>query len=266
MRRFLIVLSLCALVLMLPAVALAQQGETIHIVGVGESLELIAARYGVAASAIASRNGLVNFGAIYAGQPLVIPSGFDSGGGQVPVPSPTPIPPTSFIYTVQPGDYVSVLALRFGTTTAAIAAANGLLNPNFIFAGQQLLIPSPFDQGGGQIPIPPPIPPILYTVRPGDRLTTIAAQFGTTVAAIANANNIFNVNRIFAGQILTIPQGQIPVPPPAQFTSYVVRQGDTINTIAARFGTTLRAILNVNPQIVNPGRIFPGDVLRIPLF
>lgn len=253
MRRLLLSLFLLALVLALPGLALAQQNEIVHYVGVGETIESIAALYGVSSFSIAARNGITNFASLYVGQPLVIPLTFDQGGAEVPAAPAA----GSSLYIVQPGDSVSVIALRFGTTTAAIAAANGLVNINQIFVGQSLIIPAPFDPGV------PSLPAIFYTVQPGDTLRIIAARFGTSIAALAAENNIINVNRIFVGQVLRIPDQGGGFPPPAQYISYVVGYGDTLNEIAVRYGITLQDILDANPQIRNPRLIYPGDVLSI---
>lgn len=100
----------------------------------------------------------------------------------------------------------------------------------------------------------------VYIVRAGDTLSQIAARFGTTTTAIAYANGIINVNRIYAGQRLVIP-----APAPLQGTTfYVVGRGDTLARIAARFGTTVGAIASTN-GIANPNLIYVGQQLRIPI-
>jgi len=102
----------------------------------------------------------------------------------------------------------------------------------------------------------------VYYVRPGDTLSQIAARFGTTTTAIARANGIININRIYTGQRLVIPA---PAAPPLQGTTfYVVGRGDTLARIAARFGTTVAAIASTN-GIGNPNLIYTGQQLRIPI-
>lgn len=116
-----------------------------------------------------------------------------------------------------------------------------------------------------------------YVVQPGDTLWRISRQFGTTVDAIVQANNIPNPNLIYVGQVLEIPgvatsppvvpPGPVtpvpPPPPPPQQQTYVVQPGDTLTAIAARFGTTVQALVQAN-NIVNPNLIFVGQVLIIP--
>ena len=99
-----------------------------------------------------------------------------------------------------------------------------------------------------------------YTVQPGDTLYRIAARYGTTVTAIANANNIANPNLIYPGQVLVIPGGGST--PPATRT-YTVQPGDTLYSIAGRYGTTVNAIVTAN-NIADPNLILPGQVLVIP--
>jgi putative chitinase len=165
-------------------------------------------------------------------------------------------------YVVQRGDSLASIARWFGTTVQAIAAANGIYNPNFIYPGQQLIIPA----GSGN---PQPPPQSYYTVQRGDTLARIAARFGTTVWAIAQANNIQNINWIYAGMYLVIPSGgSYPPPPPPQQPNvipYVVQRGDTLARIAAQFGTTVQAIVSYN-NIWNPNRIYWGLVIYIPIY
>ncbi len=121
-------------------------------------------------------------------------------------------------YTVQTGDNLFRISLRFGLTIQELAAANGIANPNIIHVGQVLVIPAggttppptttpPTSGGDDGGTTPPPASSGSYTVAAGDNLSRIARQFNTTVAAIASANGITNVNLIFVGQVLNIPGG-----------------------------------------------------------
>jgi len=105
----------------------------------------------------------------------------------------------------------------------------------------------------------------IHIVQRGETLNRIALRYGTTVQAIATANNIANVNRIYAGQRLTIPAPVATPPPPLQGTTiYIVGRGDYLAAIAQRFGSTVQAISSAN-NIFNPNLIYPGQQLRIPI-
>jgi len=95
------------------------------------------------------------------------------------------------------GETLTRIAWRYGTTVQAIAAANGIWNPNCIYAGQVLRIPCPTWHPGPR--------PACHVVRWGETLFGIARMYGTSVWAIASANRIYNINYIRAGQCLIIP-------------------------------------------------------------
>lgn len=102
-----------------------------------------------------------------------------------------------------------------------------------------------------------------YTVKFGDTLNSISRVYGVSVQALMAANNIYNPNLIYAGQTLCIP-GSAPVPPPPPCgTYYTVQWGDTLSKIAARYGTTVQAIMYAN-NIANPNWIYAGMILYIP--
>jgi len=115
----------------------------------------------------------------------------------------------------------------------------------------------------------------IYVVRPGDTLSGIAARFGVSPAALAQANGIKNLNLIFVGESLTIPgavaggagagsTASIPASGSGPCPSvYVVQAGDTLGRIAARCATTVSAILSAN-TIPNINLIFVGQQLVIP--
>ena len=185
-----------------------------------------------------------------------------------PPPTATAVPGgpsggTSCTYIVRAGDTLSTIALRYGTTTAALAQANGLSNPNLIRTGQTLTIPN----CSGPVQPPQPGGCFTYTVRAGDTLSTIAARYGTSVPAIVQANNLSNPNYIRIGQRLVICAGPgstpPPPPPPPSGRTYVVRLGDTLSSIALRFGTTPYELARLN-GLANANLIYAGQVLRLP--
>jgi LysM repeat protein len=176
----------------------------------------------------------------------------------VPNPTPTQTSPTAtpqpggFFYTVRAGDNLFRIALRFGTTIRAIAQANGIVNARFIRVGQVLWIP-----------VPGSSPSTVYIVQRGDTLYSIARRFGTTYQEIAAANGLRDPRLIYVGQRLVIPGATSPGPMPPIQTIHTVRRGDTLWSIALRYGTTPWAIAAAN-GLRNPNLIYAGQQLIIP--
>jgi len=136
----------------------------------------------------------------------VTPTATPTSPSGVPTQTPTSTPTTPpgtpgapIVHVVQRGENLFRIALRYNTTVEAIAAANGIRNPQFIYVGQKLTIP----QGGGTTP--PSGGGQTHVVQPGENLFRIALRYGTTPQAIAAANNLPNIHLIYAGQVLRIP-------------------------------------------------------------
>ncbi len=151
-------------------------------------------------------------------------------------------------YVVRSGDTLWLLAQRYNTTVDAIKRLNGLTSDN-LSIGQVLRIPTAASSGGSYFE---------YTVRSGDTLWLLAQRYGTTVDAIKNLNGLSGSN-LSIGQVLKIPSAGTA---PAPYFEYTVRSGDTLWTLAQRYGTTVDAIKRLNGLTGNNLSI--GQVLRIP--
>jgi lipoprotein-anchoring transpeptidase ErfK/SrfK len=146
------------------------------------------------------------------------------------------------IHVVQRGETLSQIARRYGVSTTALAQANSIGNPNFIYAGQRLAIPG---ASGGASTGGATASGGVHVVRPGENLSSIAARYGTSVAALARANGIANPNHIFVGQRLTIGSGgavnSAPQPAPSQSAASSGRWIDinlSTQTLTAYEGST----------------------------
>jgi LysM repeat protein len=113
----------------------------------------------------------------------------------------------------------------------------------------------------------------IYIVQRGDTLASIARRHGTSITALAQANNLVNPNLIYPNQRLIIPSNnQPPTQPPTQPTPtppttgsfvYVVQLGDTLRRISLRFGVSTAVLAQTN-NISNPNIIYVGQPLIIP--
>ena len=165
--------------------------------------------------------------------------------------------------TVVSGDTLRKIADRCDTTVSALRRANPEIGSgNLIYPGQVLLLPGTIlGSDGGYL---------IYIVARGDTLKSLAARFGSTVDSIVASNpDITNPNVIYEGQRLTIynaggPGNPPPTPPPSNGQVYYVIKGDTLRKIAAKFSTTVDAILRLNPQITNQNLIYVGQAIAIP--
>lgn len=106
----------------------------------GDTISSIATRFGVTTQAVLAANRLGWSSIIYPGQTIAIPAGGRAAASTAPAPSAESSGGTS--YTIVAGDTLSAIAARFGTTTAAIMAANGMGSSTIIYSGRTLVIPS----------------------------------------------------------------------------------------------------------------------------
>lgn len=174
-----------------------------HTVVAGDTLSVLAQRYGTTVQAIQQANQLTT-DIIRVGQRLNVPATGSTGTSPNTGTTTTPVTST---YTVVAGDTLSGIAARYGTNVTAIRTANNLTS-DLIRVGQTLTIPG----ASGTPSTSEPTAPVTtsapanstHTVVAGDTLSGIAARTGTTVQAIRTANNLTS-DLIRVGQTLTIP-------------------------------------------------------------
>lgn len=196
----------------------------VYTVKSGDTLYSIAKKYGVTVNQIKDLNNLTS-NTISIGQQLLIPT-----------------TETENIYTVQNGDTLYSIAKKFNTTVNEIKSLNNLTS-NTISIGQKLKIPSPINTSN-----------IIYTVKSGDTLYSIAKKYNVTVDEIKKLNNLTN-NTISINQ-------QLLIPTTSNVTTYTVKSGDTLYSIAKRYNTTVNEIKSVNNLTTNILSI--GQQLKIP--
>ena len=131
---------------------------------------------------------------------------------------------------------------------------NGISNPNLIYPGQRLIIAKSTATIQTKY--------MSYRIKRGDTLWGIANKYNTTVNELAYINGIRNVNRIYINQVIRIPVNISIGEYDCGHCIYTVRRGDTLSTIANRFGKTVKEIAELN-GIKNVNYIYIGQKLRI---
>lgn len=176
-----------------------------------------------------------------------------------PTPTLMPTPTESAediprVHIVQSGETLTTIAELYGTTVEVLQQLNNIADPTLIFAGQELIVPG----GGGSVI------PTVYTVQLGDTLRALAAEFNTTIEAIAKDNQLINPAYLVVGQPLTILSRTGSAEPQLLTgAAHVVQTGDTLLTIAAQYNQSPAVIIAANNLSI-PTYLVTGQRLRIP--
>ena len=157
-------------------------------------------------------------------------------------------------YTVLRGDTLYGIAKKFNTSVQSIKELNNLTTSD-IYIGQKLNIKKDEDSE--------PLECIVYTVKKGDNLYSIAKKYNTTVDEIKRYNGLSS-SLLNIGDRIVIPCNVVNdyKDKNNNYVSYVVVKGDSLYSIAKRFGTTVDKIKELNDiksNILNIGQTIIVD-------
>ncbi|TFD65452.1 LysM peptidoglycan-binding domain-containing protein [Cryobacterium ruanii] len=173
-------------------------------------------------------------------------------------------------YAVVDGDTVSGIAARFGLSTAAVLALNGLDSRALIFAGQVLTLTQAPPATAAAVPAASAS--TNYVVQSGDTISGIAAANGLKTADVLGANGLSGSSVIFPGQVVlltatTAMESAAYVTPVAAVpaaTSHTIAYGETITAVANAAGVSVQSVLDAN-GLGWSSIIYPGQVLTLPV-
>lgn len=230
-----------------------------HDVRPGDTSSTIAKKYNVSRTALMEANPRVDFGGgLVPGSRIVIP-GKNTRVDSAPVQTQTS---SSSTYTVRPGDSLKAIAIRHGTTTANLAALNGIKDANKVIVGQRLILP------GGKSPSR-----TITSSKPKSTPKPIAPASDDTVPM----PGVGLPDGMPPPPSVPLPSQTASAPPkPAANTTsssdshrgvlaYRVDATDSIDSIASQFSTTPARIREIN-HLQPTTKLNAGDEIMVPAF
>ena len=211
------------------------------------------------------------------------------------------------IYTVKPGNSLDRIARRYGVTVDAIVEANDLKANAALYVNRKLKIPVPVaeetpaktEKAGSQgasakstaaKKTAKPAPFVLYKVKSGETLDTIAKKNGTTLAVLLKMNDMKMTSPLLAGKKIKVPAAAVEeaseeaaaetkketpakkkgavekaakTPAKEAVASYTVKKGETLEIIAKKNGTTIAALLKLN-NMKAKAPLLAGKKIKVP--
>lgn len=257
---------------------LVSADEAWYRVQAGDSVQSIAARFGVQANAVRQLNGMTAFSAIAPGQILRVPL----PEAPLAAAQSEPNQGTEQTHIVRPGETLQTIGQRYGVDWLALARANNMTNPNLIYVGQVIVLPSEARLDGASATQPGVSLPVrtarggragrqfrLHVTQYGDSLSRIAQIYGLNAYDISALNGFRGDTRLYLGDLVLLPQSAAAAPAVRSFSpsdglrQHVVQPGESLAIIAARYGRRIAEIAAAN-NLLNPDRIEVGQVLIIP--
>ena len=220
----------------------------------GETLSEIAERYGTSVQRLMQLNGLRSPQDLWAGSRIQVPGAGGSNAG-------------SGNYTVKPGETLSEIAERYGTSVQRLMQLNGLRSAQDLWAGSRIQVP-----GAGSAPTSTGARTTTvnanYTVKQGETLSELAERYGTSVQRLMELNNLRSAQDLWAGSRIQVPvtrTAAAPKPKPAvnkNATQHKVQSGETLSVIAQRYGVSMQNLIAIN-NISNPNQVEVGQTLKL---
>ena len=222
----------------------------------GDTLGAISGKYGVPLKAIMKMNGIRDARRLSIGQHLVVPVRPTGAGAK----------DRTLVHVVAKGESLSIIAKRYGTTVTDLQAKNSIKGTT-LSIGQRLSVTGKAAAKPTKKKSRGPSPKLAsgqtkwHTVKGGDTLGGIATRHGTSIAAVKKLNGL-NGDRIRVGQRLKVSKAAAaPAKSAGRITTYVVKKGDVVGTIAGKFGMQIADLRSMNK--LKRDRIYVGQKLRV---
>ncbi len=216
---------------------------TVHVVKSGESLGLIAQKYGFSVKDLMALNGLKDTN-IKIGQKLKVTKGAARPQSSVPA--------QATVHVVKSGESLGLIAQKYGFSVKDLMALNGLKDTN-IKIGQKLKV----TKGAARPQSSVPAQATVHVVKSGESLGLIAQKYGISVKDLMALNGLKDTN-IKIGQKLKVAKGAAA----AGKSTYKVVAGDTLYSIASKHKLTVAALRQLN-NLTDKSILRPGQTLKL---
>ena len=210
----------------------AGSSSNYYTVKAGDTLYGIARNYGISVDELKAANNLSS-NTLTIGEVLIIPK------------VETPEMPDENIYIVKSGDTLYSIANKYGMSVNELKSLNNLTS-DVLSIGQELIVSE-----GNAATLD------TYTVKAGDTLYSIANKYGLTVNELKQLNNLTS-DILSIGQVLNVSNSVVSTPS----NTYTVKSGDSLYSIAKKYGITVDALKSANGKTSNLLTI--GEILVIP--
>lgn len=256
-------------------------GADAYVVQPGETFTDIALRYRVHPDDLARANPTVYPDRLLVGETLKIPAAkpgpAKAAPSAVPPAAESPAPDSGKAvaavalrsHVVAPGESLGAIAKRHGIATAVLAAANGLKNPNHIVPGQRLLVP-------GATPAAPPTPaptaaealPQIVATPASPTVETMPADLplaATSPAPVATPQPTLAPTEpapLGPPEAVALPE-PTRVAAPRGIMAYILEPGDSLESLARRFGTSVERLRAMN-KLAPDRQLGPDDEIIVP--
>jgi LysM repeat protein len=227
---------------------------------------MLSNRYSEAGPAVAS-NGRENMYVIVIGRPSdrqVSPASSTEPQAEplmiTPITLAKPREDGAIVHTVLEGQALWQIAAHYEVDLAHLYLINGLNEDSFLQPGDEVMVRLP----DGATPPPTPTPPLSHVVREGDNPWIIAVRYNVDLESFFYLNG-FDENTILQpGEEVRVrlAPGEPPPPTPTPRLTHIVREGETLWTVAALNGLSLDELLAYN-GLDQGAMIYPGDELAV---
>lgn len=251
----------------------SSSGTSSYKIKSGDTLSGIAKKHKMSLSDLLSQNNLSASDTIYPGKVLKVSGASGGGNGSARSISGSSQGGGSSTYTVKSGDTLGGIAYSHNMSLSSLLSKNGMSASTVIRPGDKIKVKGSSNSkstsknnssktSGSQG---------SYTVKPGDTLSGIASKHGMSLETLMSLNGLSKSSTIFPKDKLKVsgstssskqaPKKQTSTS--SKTSTYTVKSGDTLSTIANSHGIKLAALLDLNPEYSAETNLQIGDKLKI---